>query len=362
MRFNIDEWQYFRLGDLFAIKKGKRLTKVDQISGSVPYIGSINSNNGVSNYIAQAAIHKGNTITLNYNGSVGEAFYQPKPFWASDDVNVLYLRPEQGEMNCYIGMYICTILKQERYKYCWGRKWTKEKMEDAHVKLPSKQISDDTFVPDWKYMDDYIKSLNWKLPKTNVKEKQLFISTLNWHEYRYDEVFDIRKGFYNKKPERELDGTIPFIAGTGLNNGVTEYYSLNNIEQTPKTSPTKGRVCKNAPLNEKLFPEKAIVVTNDGSVGYAFYQKDEFTCSHSVNPLYRKDGGVITPNIAMFICTVIMQDRYRWDYGRKWRPERMAESLIKLPSKQLDDGTFVPDWEYMENFIAQLPYSDCINT
>ena len=35
-------------------------------------------------------LHKGGTITVSYNGSVGETFYQEEPFWASDDVNVLY--------------------------------------------------------------------------------------------------------------------------------------------------------------------------------------------------------------------------------------------------------------------------------
>ena len=85
-------WQYFKLEDIFVIKKGKRLTAEDQTDGETPYIGAIDNNNGVSNYIGQDAIHEGNTISLSYNGSVGEAFYQPKPFWATDDVNV-HLRP-----------------------------------------------------------------------------------------------------------------------------------------------------------------------------------------------------------------------------------------------------------------------------
>ena len=66
------------------------MTSDDQTEGNTPYIGAIDSNNGIANYIGQDAIHAGNTISLSYNGSVGEAFYQPKPFWATDDVNVLY--------------------------------------------------------------------------------------------------------------------------------------------------------------------------------------------------------------------------------------------------------------------------------
>ena len=92
MKLDVNNWKEYRLGDLFDIKKGKRLTSEDQTEGSTPYIGAIDSNNGIANYIGQEATHVGNTISLSYNGSVGEAFYQPMDFWATDDVNVLYFK------------------------------------------------------------------------------------------------------------------------------------------------------------------------------------------------------------------------------------------------------------------------------
>ena len=92
MNLDTQTWGKYRLGDLFDIKKGKRLTAEDQTEGLTPYIGAIDSNNGILNHIGQNAIHSGNTISLSYNGSVGEAFYQPNPFWATDDVNVLYFK------------------------------------------------------------------------------------------------------------------------------------------------------------------------------------------------------------------------------------------------------------------------------
>lgn len=96
MNLDFSTWKKYRLGDLFEIKKGKRLTAEDQTEGNTPYIGAIDSNNGIANHIGQDPIHLGNTISLSYNGSVGEAFYQLVPFWATDDVNVLYFRDENG--------------------------------------------------------------------------------------------------------------------------------------------------------------------------------------------------------------------------------------------------------------------------
>lgn len=151
----VETWKDFCLGDYFEIKKGKRLTSDEQTEGSTPYIGAIDSNNGIANYIGQDAIHAGNTISLSYNGSVGEAFYQPKPFWATDDVNVLYFREENGvPFNKYIALFVCAVLRQEKYRYSYGRKWVLESMKSTVIKLPEKSGK-----PNWSYMEDYMKSL-----------------------------------------------------------------------------------------------------------------------------------------------------------------------------------------------------------
>ncbi len=84
-------WQPFRLGTLFNIKKGKRLTKADMLPGTTAFISALDWNNGMRQRIASKARHPVGVLTVNYNGNgVAEAFFQPEPFFASDDVNVLY--------------------------------------------------------------------------------------------------------------------------------------------------------------------------------------------------------------------------------------------------------------------------------
>lgn len=156
--FDTKTWKWFRLGGdegLFDIRKGRRLTSEDQTEGDTPYIGAIDSNNGVSNSVGQSPIHEGNTISLSYNGSVGEAFYQPIPYWATDDVNALYLRPEYGTLCPSTGLFVCTVLKQDRYRYSYGRKWTLDNMNATKLKLPATSEGK----PDWQWMEFYIKSL-----------------------------------------------------------------------------------------------------------------------------------------------------------------------------------------------------------
>ena len=65
MKLDTSNWCRFFLGSLFEVKKGKRLTSEQQTDGSTPYIGAIDSNNGVANHIGQTPIHEGNTISLS---------------------------------------------------------------------------------------------------------------------------------------------------------------------------------------------------------------------------------------------------------------------------------------------------------
>ncbi|MBQ6153759.1 MAG: restriction endonuclease subunit S [Ruminococcus sp.] len=184
-----------------------------------------------------------------------------------------------------------------------------------------------------------------------------------WELFDFEKVFDIKKGFYNKKPEPSGTGKIPFLGATDSNNGVTEHYTIEEIDSSSKTGKEP-----NESIEQKLFPGNAVCVTNNGSVGYAYYQNKPFTCSHDVNPLYRLDGQ-FNKYTGLFVAAVIMYDRYRWGYGRKWRPERMAKSQLKLPilrdnngdpiidsTKKCSDYGFTPDWKYMEEYIKTLHY------
>lgn len=155
-KLNVNNWKDFQLSDLFEVKKGKRLTKANIKPGSTPFIGAIDQNNGYRQFIAREPIHEGNTITVNYNGSVAEAFYQPVPFWASDDVNVLY---PKFKMTAYSGLFIVAIIKLEKYRFNYGRKWHMDRMKTTTIRLPVNFMNN----PDTVFMENYIKTLNYSV-------------------------------------------------------------------------------------------------------------------------------------------------------------------------------------------------------
>lgn len=71
-------------------------------------------------------------------------------------LNVLYFKDENdASFNKYIALFICAILRKEKYRYSYGRKWVLESMRSTVIKLPATVTSK----PDYMFMENYMKSL-----------------------------------------------------------------------------------------------------------------------------------------------------------------------------------------------------------
>jgi hypothetical protein len=86
-----------------------------------------------------------------------------------------------------------------------------------------------------------------------------------------------------------------------------------------------------------------------------FYRNYQFACDDNILVLFSKFES--NRYISLFMATVIGADKYRYAYGRQYRQKNFREHTIKLPVDSNGD----PDWQYMENYIKALPYSDKIN-
>ncbi len=366
---DVKNWKWFRYDEIFDIKTYREGENVQNSEiGNTPYVGASCTNNGVTNYVKVEKFITGNKITVARNGSVGSAFYQSGNFMVSpDDIRIFELK--NRKLNKYIAIFLCCIIEKEKYRYAYGRKFGTKRMCAQLMKLPVVKNEIGKYEPNWGWIEEYVKLAEKKLPtrakdvwqnKFNPKpisETKIKLNTSNWKWFRYDEIFKICKGFYNKKPEENPVGAIPFIGATDSNNGITSMHDLETIKDSSKTGDEP-----NAPLEQKIFKPNCITVSNNGSVGYAFYQPKEFTCTHDVNPLYihKKWNKELNIFIAMFLCSLIEKERFRWDYGRKWRPKRMPGSLIKLPVRKIAPNEYEPDWQFMEDYIKSLPYSSCL--
>jgi len=64
----------------------------------------------------------------------------------------------------------------------------------------------------------------------------------------------------------------------------------------------------------------------------------------------------MSKHVALFMCSLIKKERYRYNYGRKWGIERMKKTDIRLPI----NSNNTPDFDLMERYIKSLPYSSQI--
>lgn len=154
---NLDEveWDEYFIDEIIDVKSGVRLTKDEQEKGRIPFIGSSDNHNGVTEFISNTnSSTSSNILGVNYNGSVGYAFYHPYKATFSDDVKRLSFK--NGKNNQYTLLFLKHIIERQAKKYAYGYKFNGQRMKRQIVKLPSKS---DSGQPDFEFMEQYMKRM-----------------------------------------------------------------------------------------------------------------------------------------------------------------------------------------------------------
>ena len=170
---------------IFAAEFGKLVSKVykakainkddldeaESMEDSIRYITRTAEDNGcemraVLSDVDRKKIEKRNAITIG--DTTATCFYQDEQFITGDHMIVI----RADWLNKYTAMFILTFLKNEQFKYSYGRAYLMDRVKETIVKLPYKKsddgsplldethkYSDEGYIPDWDYMEKYIKSL-----------------------------------------------------------------------------------------------------------------------------------------------------------------------------------------------------------
>lgn len=162
MNLNVDSWKEFRLGDLFsemykaeAHVKGELECYDVPLDNTIRFVSRTEMNNGCDCYVLNnglSGIEKANAIAIG--DTTATCFYQGEDFVCGDHMVIC----RADWINLHTALFIISILKQEKYKYSYGRAFKMELISNTMLKLPV--AADNT--PDWGYMESYIKSLNHK--------------------------------------------------------------------------------------------------------------------------------------------------------------------------------------------------------
>lgn len=351
---NTANWESFFYKTLFEIKKGKRLTKADMIEGSIPYVGATDSNNGITAFISNDRwLHEPNTISVSYNGSIAEAFYQDVAFWATDDVNVLY---PKFELNRNRAIFLTTLINKEKFRYNYGRKWDKEVMENSIIKLPA----DKEGMPDWNWIDDYVADV--VVPNLPSMAASIWNNAFNTNSLANKKIeLDVSKWQWF-----EIGNILPTIYKAVAHNAqdliVTSNTSVDNVPHVTRTDANNG-VKDFVRLEATFKKEQGNAITIGDTTATIFYQEREFICGDHMVILRSQK---LNKYNSLFLTTIMNLERPRYNYGRAFKKDTIAATKIKLPAidtgKKDESGRAIyeADWQFMEDYIKSLPYSACL--
>lgn len=250
------EWDDFELDQLADVYSGQDMYAQERVPGKTPYITSGSKNNGIGYFVGNDNGSKAvNSISVNRNGAVGEAFYHPYAALYSNDCRRIELR---NNMEPCTQLFIAKCISLQKKIFSYSRKLGTARLKRLHFMLPVNAAGN----PDYGYMLQYISLLRERMLRkykaflkgriSKLKHKDIpKLTDMNWRPIKISDISNVYSGHDIYARER-IPGNIPLVTAVGENNGIGYFVGNNN------DSFSKGTIS---------------VVRNGASVGQAFYHK-----------------------------------------------------------------------------------------
>lgn len=169
-------WKDFYLHKLFKTRMGNGIDAVvtTNYNPKYNYVSRDSNGNGVVGFVDEIEGEdpfSAGTMSLALGGSfLGSCFIQKEAFYTAQNVGIL---EEKEILSIYSKLFIATLIRNEcKVKYqAFGRELNAHFRKDFTIKLPikmnglqfaydeNKTYSDDGYIPDWEWMETYIKKL-----------------------------------------------------------------------------------------------------------------------------------------------------------------------------------------------------------
>ena len=327
------KWKLFQIDEIFDVKRveGKPINNYDE--GSTPYVTTSSESNGITNFVnsMESDISKRNAISVDPVG--GTTFYHDYDFvgrgFSGSSINLLY----NDNLNNLNSKFVCSAIeKVSKVKASYGLHFNGNRLKSAKILLPS----DKNGKPNWQYMTDFIKKLEYETASKVLDYIYIYIyrlaickglefnlESIEWKELYLDNIFNLIQRGRRLTKRDQFEGDIPYISSTGLNNGLDNF-----IGNTDKV---------------RVFND-CLTIANSGSVGSTFYHKYEFIGSDHITALKIDKA---TENIYLFLATKLRSLETKYSFNREINDRRMRREKIMLPVKEGE-----PDYDFINKYIA----------
>ena len=213
---------------------------------------------------------------------------------------------------------------------------------EAYMKTDFSKLTDDDFEKSiLEYLSYQVKNNPQRVfskPDEKTVAKKLK-EKVSYDEFCVEDIFTIQNGKGVTKEEiAAFPGEIEAIQSGADNNAV-----LGRVDED---------FCKQS--GYKIIKGQCLSVARSGTAGYVAYHESPCVIGDSAKALLLKDREKASVYTYLYLRTVLMSNKYKYAYGRKVTEKKYCKDTIMLPVVQ----SGIPDWEYMEEYIKQLPYGD----
>ncbi|RVZ45825.1 restriction endonuclease subunit S [Helicobacter pylori] len=345
-QLNAIKWGEFKLGDLFEMERGTRLTKANRIKGTRPLVTAGYENYGVAEYISNhdQKVFKGNTITIDM---FANAFYRYSEYSADD--NILVLTPK-FTMSYRIGLCVTARINAVlKAKFSYGKQYRQKDFNVTIISLPLKPAANAQTLEDidFHFMEKFIAELEQcrlaELEQCRLAELEAYLKAtglenttlsndeenalnvfngnhsggntpcgLTWRSFKIVDIFEVKNTRNILARDVVKDsGTTPYLCASKENNAVNSYINYNAD-----------------------FLDKGNCIFIGGKTFVVTYQQKDFYSNDSHNlALYLKDTHSKTKLNQLFIITCIykaLNNKYSW--GDSISNTKIQNDSILLPT------------------------------
>lgn len=326
------EWRRFKVGGkdgIFNVKNSKPYHKanLNVASNGIPYVTRTSMNNGLEDLIVDANYEKNPKNTISLGAENADFFFQGVEYVSGNKMYCI----SNDKITREVGLFLVQIFRQS-IKECgfgYGKGLTGTRFKNRYIMLPI----DENNKPNWHFMEEYIKERENKQRNVlkDCYKRRLFylgsctgiVNNVEWGEFYISDIFNTVQRGKRLTKANQIDGNVPYISSTGLNNGLDNF--IGNTECIRSS-------------------QKDLTIANSGSVGSCFYHSYKYVASDHVTTLKLSNGN---DNVYKFLSTILGRLKEKYSFNREINDARIKREKILLPI----DTNGNPNWDYMENYI-----------
>ena len=313
--------------DLFHVQSGDIHAADKELApGNVPLVSCGDVNHGLVGYF-QIPIEQQyeDALTVAYNGSLPLTVkYRPYRFGAKDDIGVL--EPKEP-MTPSMLLYVAALLNARRWRYSYGRKCFKRKLEAVEIQMPEDASCVERLLAHVR-LDKRPRILT-QMPPDSIRPTE-------WAERRLDEIFDLTTGDFHSLKNLAA-GPYATVSRTEADNGVVGYFER--------------------PDGSTLHPPGLVTVST--VTGDAFVQMEQFQATDNVVVCIPR--WPVRRTSAYFIAAMINNHKWRYSYGRQPYIGKLSALTIRVPWQNcaLDEVAIAslvesqPYWKFVKTKLCE---------